>query len=133
MADELTLPKLDLPGDGWVEFNDPEALRGRDVDRLRAAWQGAAATGNATNQVMQAAAEVLIARWDLPGLPNFPVPADTPAMWGELGWRRKRAIENHMVPVVFELAGLPVPPAVAALLARRRAEPAEVTPPDDRG
>lgn len=124
--DELTLPKLELPNNGWVEFNDPEALRGRDIDRFRAAWQGAAGAGNATNQVMQTAAETLIARWDLPGLPNLPVPADQPAMWGELPWRTKRAIEEHLVPVVFEIIGLPVPPAVAA----KRAAAATVPPVD---
>lgn len=117
--DELTLPKLDLPDNGWVEFNDPEQLRGRDVDKMRLAWMSATDAGAATIHVMQAAAEVLIARWDLPGLPNFPVPADTPAMWGELGWRTKRAIENHLTPVMFDLVGLPVPAHLVALLKDR--------------
>jgi hypothetical protein len=128
-VDKLTLPRLELPGGACVEFNDPEQLRGRDIDRFRAAWQGAPSAGNATNEVMQAAAELLIAAWDLPNLPNFPVPADQPPMWGELPWRTKRAIEEHLVPVVFEIIGLPLPPALAAKRAATAAVEAVDPPP----
>lgn len=101
---ELKLERLDLPKDGWVEFNDPENLRGRDVDRLRASWEGARVVGDALNATMQIAAELLIAAWNVPSLPNAPVPSQTPGMWGELGWRDKLTIEGHMMPVVAELA-----------------------------
>jgi len=124
-VDELTLPRLELPNGGSVDFNDPEQLRGRDADRLRDAMANSRTAGAATTAVMQTAAEILIARWDLPGLPNLPVPADQPAMWGELPWRTARAIEDHMALAVWEILGLPLPPHLAA----KKAAAGEVVDP----
>lgn len=111
--DELTLDRLELPDGGWVEFNDPEALKGRDVDRMREAWQGAKNAGHALNTAMQIGVELLIARWDLPGLPGVPVPSQSPQFWGEMGWRTKQAIEMHIATVVGVLCGFSGAPAGA--------------------
>lgn len=102
---ELTLNRLELSRGGWVEFNDPEAVRGKDIDRLRAQWQGTRVIGEALNVSMQVGAEILIARWDIPSLPGAPTPGDEPKFWGELGWRDKQAIEAHIAPVVTALCG----------------------------
>lgn len=115
--DALTLERLELRNNGWVEFHDPELIRGKDIDRLRAGWQNAGIVGDALNSIMQTAAQILIAKWEVPGLPAAPVPAEMPEIWGQVYWRDKRAIEEHMTPVVYALCGFrdnsgsPQPPA----------------------
>lgn len=113
MADALTLDRLELPDDGWVEFNDPESLKGRDIDRIREAWQGAKNAGQALNAVYQAGMEMLIARWEIPGKPNLPIPGDQPQFWGEIGWRTKQAIEGHTAKAIGILCGFTGAPAGA--------------------
>lgn len=116
--DDLKLERLELRNNGWVEFHDPELIRGRDIDKMRAGWQNARVVGEALNASMQVGAQVLIAKWELPGLPGAPIPADVPSIWGEVFWRDKRAIEEHITPTVYALCGLeqygaasPRPPA----------------------
>lgn len=104
--EDLKLERLELPKGGWVEFNDPESVRGKDVDRIRAGWQGSRVIGDALNVSMQIAAEILIAAWEIPNLPGAPTPGQSPSMWGELGWRDKQAIEAHITAATYELTGL---------------------------
>lgn len=118
---DLTMDRLELPGGGFVEFNDPEQLLGEQVDRLF----DLVAVGAPASKVVQVSAELLIAKWNIPGLPNLPLPSEDPKWWGQVPWRTRFLISRHMMPVISgiisvlrgaaepddEVPGSPPPPA----------------------
>lgn len=99
---------LELPHSGGkVWFYDPESLRGKEYKRLRAA----AMTESAT-KVYETAAALLVERWEVPGLPNLPLPGTDEGLDGQvtdlLHWRDLKALEDALAPAILLLRGVPV-------------------------
>lgn len=120
MGDEMPegvppiLPEvLDLPSGGKVWFRDPETLRGGDYKRLRAARRDFEAN---MNRVYEIAAALLVQRWEVPDLPNLPLPGDPEGHDGKvtdlLHWRDCHALTQAMAPaIVLITEGQVRPPA----------------------
>jgi len=104
----LRLERLTLPSGGWVSFNDPEDLTGRDVRKIRKALD-ADGQGTATNNFYETAMVMLIAAWEIPYAPGLKLPcydkSNKQESTGSLKARDLRAIERHLSPVLAQLAG----------------------------
>lgn len=100
MTDRIT-----LPGGGWVEFADPKTIRkGKHRKRIYSQvtnWDNQMVAGL---EVMEAIAAQLITAWEIPDLPNAPLPSQEPGMIGELDGDDYDAIilkAREFRPVVF--------------------------------
>lgn len=77
--------RIDLPNGGWVEFRDPKEIRkGKYRKRLFGAVTNFDNQMVAGLEIMEAIAAQLITAWEVPYLPNAPLPSEEPAMLGEL-------------------------------------------------
>jgi hypothetical protein len=76
---------LVLPGGGWIDFAHPKTIsKGKHRKQIYGRvsnWDNAAVAGL---EVLEAIAAVLITGWELPDLPNAPLPKGEPGMIGEL-------------------------------------------------
>lgn len=102
---DLTLPK----SGGTVRFRDDDDLRGKDYRRLRAYVQtDNARVGEATNRATEMCGALLIAEWDVPNLPNLPLPAVRPDGSVDPGgldllpWQDLAAVEEELAPFANE-------------------------------
>lgn len=89
---------LTLPYGGRVWFRDLEELNGRDFKDIRAAFNAGLAAGNGDSRtVYQIAASILVTKWEIPYLPNLPLPNTKEGGNGQitdmLKWRDCRALD----------------------------------------
>lgn len=84
MAGEFVSERLDLPSGGWVEFRDPLELRGRDYKRVVRSIKADSTAGADTIDILDGLIAILVAKWDIPYLPNAPLPADMITITDEL-------------------------------------------------
>lgn len=99
VAGEFVTGRLDLPSGGWVEFRDPLELRGRDYKRvIRGIGDGTA--GAATIDILDGLIAILVAKWDIPYLPNAPLPADDIAITDELTIQDLSALQVAVRPAM---------------------------------
>lgn len=90
---------LVLPSGGKVWFRDIEELNGRDFKEIRAAFNyGALNSADGDNRVTyQKAAAIFVTRWEIPGLPDLPLPGSLEGGDGQitdmLKWRDCRALD----------------------------------------
>lgn len=123
----MKLPDLTLPhSQGVVKFRDDDELTGRDMRSFRTFVFGelSASTAAARNRANGFAAALLIASWDVPGLPNLPKPvidADGNLVANGLNfihWRDAAAIDDRMIgfvnEIIFDLAPVADPKAPAS-------------------
>lgn len=91
---------LVLPSGGKVWFRDIEELNGRDFKDIRAAFNyGAMHASEGDNRLTyQRAAAIFVTRWEIPGLPNLPLPGSPEGGEGQitdmLRWRDCRALDT---------------------------------------
>lgn len=116
------LPRLTLPSGGWVEFNDPDNFRGKDIKRLRKHlnFEGRA---DRLEYLLSTGMALLVDRWEIPYLPGAPIPAADEAITDGLTGRDLKALENHISPAILAAVrddepspdstgpGSPTPPA----------------------
>lgn len=107
----MTLPRLTLPSGGWVEFNDPDNLRGRDYKKFRRAWFHED-VADRTNVVGQVLLELFVHQWELPYLPKAPIPSAEPGITDGLPFRDLKALEVHLAPVLPVLLADDATPSV---------------------
>jgi len=86
---------------GWVTFNDPDLLSGRDCDALRSAYGSSPDNaGTATNAFMKLAFELLVDSWEIPGKPQAKTPRwDKKGEWiSQIPGKMKIRLEQHIGP-----------------------------------
>lgn len=106
----MKIPDLNLPkSGGTVRFRDDDDLRGKDYRRLRAyVMADSSGSGEATNRATEMCGALLIAEWEVPNLPNLPVPSVRPDGSVDVGgldllpWRDAKAIEGALIPFANE-------------------------------
>lgn len=100
------LPEMmTLPYGGRVWFRDIEELNGKDYKNIRAAFNLATSGGNDNRAVYEMAASIFVTKWDIPYLPNAPLPGSEEGGQGSitdlLKWRDCRALDNALGDVLL--------------------------------
>ena len=88
--------------EGWVTFNDPDDLTGRDIQSLRATFTPVG-DGATTNAFMGRALELLVAAWDVPmpagkASPIIPRLDKSKKVLGTVPGKFLVELENHVRP-----------------------------------
>lgn len=98
----MKIDRLELPsGNGnFVEFGDPDNLRGRDYRRLRDCMTRSDAAGHTINSMMVVAAELLISAWQVDYLGAPMLPKTNPKVLDELTIRDTKAVDEALTDFV---------------------------------
>lgn len=75
LVGEIT-KRLDLPSGGWVEFRDPRMVRAREKRRVMRAINDPDKAAAMAMDVTEGIAAMLVERWEVPELPNLPLPIE---------------------------------------------------------
>lgn len=104
----VKLKRLELAdGQGWVDFGDPYALSGSQVQKLRSEAEKARDGGNASNAVLARCAALFVASWEIKYLPGASLPKVDLKVLGRLRGIDLVAIERHMTPAMGLYLDLP--------------------------
>lgn len=101
MAIEGTIVRrLDLPSGGWVEFRDPGSIRAKHKRKVMRGIDNPERQAAAALDLTEGIAAMFIERWEIPGLPNLPLPIDDLNMLGELSVKDYDAIIDAARPAI---------------------------------
>lgn len=101
--------ELEIKGEkGWATFIDTDDLKGRDIDRLRAAAGSGKNDGEISNNFLNDMLRLSIVAWEVPGapealLPKFDKSTGFKDSLGGIPGRFKRGLERHVHPFFDEL------------------------------
>jgi hypothetical protein len=84
---------------GVVWFKSLDDVSGKDFKQLRKA-SGVADP----NAIYEAAAGIFVVKWDIPSLPNLPLPAADPHITDLLHWQDSRRLDNILNGVVAAMS-----------------------------
>lgn len=106
----MKIPDLILPkSGGTVRFRDDDDLRGKDYRRLRSyVLRDRPLVGDAGNHAGEMAAALLVVEWDIPSLPNLPLPSIRqdgtvdPGGLDLLPWQDLSALDDAVMPFANE-------------------------------
>jgi hypothetical protein len=77
MSTEGTIVRrIDLPSGGWVEFRDPSSIRAKHKRKVMRGIDNPEKQAAAALDLTEGIAAMFIERWDIPELPNLPLPID---------------------------------------------------------
>lgn len=98
--EQVTLPK----SGGIVRFRDVEDLDGITYNKIRDKALLARRYVITVSEMLRTAAEELITFWDIPGMPNLPLPGEDEGKkmdsLGRLNWKDTRFIQEQLFDAV---------------------------------
>lgn len=111
-TDPAGTDRVSLPSGGWIELRDPRQLRRGDKNRIMRSVAVDPKTPNAgvAIDMTEGVARILITAWQIPYLPDAPIPATLPAILDELELADSAALDAALVPAVTLLFPKPGSP-----------------------
>jgi hypothetical protein len=76
--------RIDLPSGGWAQLRDPKTLRAKDKKRAMTNIADHEKLIAAGYDLTEGLIAILVTAWEIPYLPNAPVPSEEIGLLGEL-------------------------------------------------
>lgn len=102
--------RLDLPSGGWIDLRDPDTLRRGDRNRVRRAIKTDSTAGGVLVDTTDALAAVMISAWEIPYLPEAPLPSQAPGILDQLTVADSNALDKALEPANATLFPTPASP-----------------------
>jgi hypothetical protein len=73
-----------LPSGGWAEYRDPATIRAKDKRQIIRAIENPDRAAAASLDITEGVVCMFVERWQIPYLPDAPLPREMPSILGEL-------------------------------------------------
>lgn len=97
------MPRITLPSGGWADLRDPADLRHKDERRVRARISDHEKPALVAEDLTDGVIAVSVVAWEVPYLPNAPLPADEFGILGELEIEDYQTLEKETLPAYRRL------------------------------